>query len=155
VEAGAYIPGSVALAENQAYFGHYENQFLRVDIDAGKKIWTFHERNFPFFSSPAITGEQVIVGGRDKMVHCLKRQDGSQIWEFATRGKVDSSPVVCGDKVVVGSDDGRLYLISLKTGKQIWSYEIGQPVESSPAVADGRIILGADDGYIYCFGPKK
>ncbi len=142
VEAGAYVPGSVALADGHAYFGQYENEFLCVDLKAGKKAWSFHDRDFPYLSSPAVTPQVVVFGGRDKLLHCVKRQDGKALWGFATRGKVDSSPVICGNKVVVGSDDGRLYVVSLDKGKQLWSYEVGQPIGSSPAVARERIVVG-------------
>jgi outer membrane protein assembly factor BamB len=152
VDAGAYIAGSVALADGRAYFGQYENQFLCVDVNAGKKVWSFQDRNFPYFSTPAVTKDRVIFGGRDKLVHCLKREDKTPVWAFSTRGKVDSSPVVCGDKVVVGSDDGRLYVLSLESGKEVWEYEIGQPIDASPAVAEGRVVIGSADGSVYCFG---
>ena len=155
VEAGAYVAGSVALADGRAYFGHFENQFLCVDLNSGEKVWTFRDRDFPFFSSPAVIGDQVLVGGRDKRLHCLNRADGRRVWSFAARGKVDSSPVVCGDKVAVGSDDGRLYLVSLKDGHELWSYEVGQPLDSSPAVADGKIVIGSNDGSVYCFGADQ
>jgi outer membrane protein assembly factor BamB len=125
-----------------------------VDLQAGKKAWTFHDRDFPFFASPAVNKEVVVFGGRDKLLHCVKREDGRPVWSFATRGKVDSSPVVCGSKVVVGSDDGRLYVVSLDKGKELWSYEVGQPIESSPAVAQAKVVIGADDGNVYCFGKK-
>jgi outer membrane protein assembly factor BamB len=154
IEAGAYIAGSAALVDGRAYFGQYENEFLCVDLKAGTKAWTFHDRNFPYFSSPAVTQEVVVFGGRDKLLHCVKRENGKPVWSFATRGKVDSSPVVCGNKVVVGSDDGRLYVVSLDKGKELWSYEIGQPVESSPAIARAKVVIGADDGNVYCFGGK-
>jgi outer membrane protein assembly factor BamB len=124
-------------------------------LNAGKKAWTFHDRNFPYFASPAVAKDRVVFGGRDKLVHCVKREDGTPLWSFATRGKVDSSPVICGDKVVTGSDDGRVYIISLDKGKELWSYEIGRPVGSSAAVVDGKIVIGADDGSVYCFGEKK
>ena len=123
-----------------------------MDLKEGKKEWTFHDRDFPYFSSPAVTPEFVVFGGRDKRLHCVKRADGQAVWSFATRGKVDSSPVVCGDKVIVGSDDGRVYVVSLETGKEVWSYEVGQPIESSPAVAHGKVVIGCDDGGVYCFG---
>ena len=155
VEAGAYIPGSVALADGRAYFGQYENEFLCVDLQAGKRAWTFRNRDFPYLSSPAVTPEVVVFGGRDKLLHCVKRADGLPLWSFATRGKVDSSPVICGNKVVVGSDDGRLYVVSLDKGKELWSYEVGQPIESSPAVARAKIVVGCDDGNVYCFGGGK
>ncbi len=123
-------------------------------LKEGKKTWTFKDRNFPYFSSPAVTQDRVVFGGRDKLLHCVKREDGASLWSFPTRGKVDSSPVICGDKVVVGSDDGRVYVVSLDKGKELWSYEIGQPIGSSPAVADGKMVVGCDDGVIYCFGQK-
>ncbi len=153
-DIGAPIAASVALADGHAYFGHYENQFLCVDLKANTNTWAYRDRSFPYFSSPAVTTDRVIFGGRDKKLHCVNRADGKQIWTFAARGKVDSSPVVCGDKVVVGSDDGRVYLVSLADGKELWSYEIGQAIESSPAVADGKIIIGSNDGSVYCFGAK-
>jgi outer membrane protein assembly factor BamB len=132
-----------------------DNEFLCVDLNLGTNIWKFRDRSFPYFSSPAVTKDRVIFGGRDKQLHCVNRADGKRIWTFAARGKVDSSPVVCGDKVLVGSSDGRLYIVSLKDGKELWSYELGQPVESSPAVADGKMVIGCDDGSVYCFGTKS
>ncbi|MEO6033992.1 MAG: PQQ-binding-like beta-propeller repeat protein, partial [Verrucomicrobiota bacterium] len=190
IEAGAYVAASVALAGNHAYFGHYENEFLCIDLcqtnsaaepasssPAAPKaleksadlathpaqnqptdsavVWRYKNREFAYMSSAAITADRVIVGGRDKLLHCLNRANGQKIWTFATQGKVDSSPVVAGDKVVVGSADGRFYMVSLKTGKELWSYEIGRPIESSPAVAAGKIVIGSEDGYVYCFGEKK
>jgi outer membrane protein assembly factor BamB len=155
IEAGAYIAASGALVDGKLYVGHYENAFLCVDLKEGKIAWTYKDRAFPYMSSPAVTKDRVIVGGRDKRLHCLKRDTGEQVWVFATRGKVDSSPVVADGKVIVGSDDGRLYVVSLAEGKELWQYEIGQPVQSSPAVVDGHFVVGAADGSVYCFGEKK
>ena len=155
IEAGAYIAASGALVDGKLYVGHYENAFLCVDLKEGKIAWTYKDRAFPYFSSPAVTQEFVVVGGRDKRLHCIRRATGEGVWTFATRGKVDSSPVVAGDKIIVGSDDGRLYMVSLATGKELWNYEIGQPVQSSPAVVDGHIVVGSEDGSVYCFGEKK
>ncbi len=152
-DIGAPIAASAVLTGNRAYFGHYENQFLCVDLAANTNAWNYRDRSFPYFSSAAVTADRVLFGGRDKKLHCVNRADGKPLWTFPTRGKVDSSPVVCGDKVVVGSDDGRLYLVSLPDGKELWSYEIGQAIESSPAIARGRIVIGSNDGVVYCFGP--
>lgn len=154
IPAGAYVAASVALDDGKAYYGHYENEFQCVDLNTAKKAWTFRERNFPYFSSAAITADRVLFGGRDKRLHCVSRTAGTPLWQFSTRGKVDSSPVVCGDKVVVGSDDGRLYVVSLKDGSELWSYEIGQPIGTTPAVAQGRVVVGSEDGNVYCFGQK-
>src|SRR5207244_6885219 len=36
IEAGAYIARSVAVPDNPAYFGHYENEFLCIDLNKRK-----------------------------------------------------------------------------------------------------------------------
>lgn len=151
IEAGAYIAASGALVDGHLYVGHYENEVLDVDLRAGVVAWKYRDRNFPYFSSPAVTTNRVIFGGRDKRVHCVDRANGKEVWTYATRGKVDSSPVVAGDDVFVGSDDGRLYRIGLADGVERWNYEVGQPVQSSPAVVAGYLLIGSDDGKLYCF----
>jgi len=154
IEGGAYIAGSAALSGTRAYYGHMENEFRCADLTKGTNLWIYKDRAFPFYSSPAVTSERVVFGGRDKRVHCVKAGTGEPIWQFSTRGKVDSSPVICGDQVVVGSEDGRLYLLALSDGRQLWTYEIGEGISASPAVAAGKLVIGAEDGSVYCFGKK-
>ncbi|HVK59817.1 MAG TPA: PQQ-binding-like beta-propeller repeat protein, partial [Candidatus Kapabacteria bacterium] len=159
VDAGAYIAGSGAYEGSKFFVGHYENEFLCADLEKGLIDWKFKDRAFPYFSSPALTSDRVIFGGRDKKMHCVKRADGEELWSFSTRGKVDSSPVVAGEKgkelVVVGSEDGNLYLVNAADGKEVWKYEIGQAITSSPAVVNGFVVVGSEDGNVYEFGEKK
>lgn len=155
IDTGSYIAASAALVGKLAFVGHYGNEFVCADTTAGKIMWTYKDKDEPFFSSAAVTNDRVVVGSRDKRVHCLRRDTGKPIWTFRTRGNVDSSPVVVGDKVVVGSDDGRLYALRLDDGRRVWSFEIGQPVIASPAVSDGMIVVGSEDGNVYAFGPGK
>lgn len=156
VELGpdSHVAGSVAIAQGRAYFGHYGNAFIAVDLETGESDWAYLSRDHPFFSSPAITPDRLVFGGRDKRVHCVTRAGGEAVWTFPTRRKVDASPVVCGDKVVVGSGDGILYVLRLEDGELVWSYEVGRSIFSSPAVVDGHILFGANDKRLYCFGPK-
>lgn len=155
VDAGAYIAGSGALEGPRFYVGHYENEFICADLNEGKIAWKFKDRAFPYFSSPALTKDRAIFGGRDKKLHCVEKESGKPVWAFAARGKVDSSPVVAGDKVVVGSEDGFLYMVNLADGKEIWSYEIGGGLIASPAVVNGTVVIGSEDGSVYAFGSKQ
>ena len=153
VELGgdSHIAGSAAFLGGRAYFGHYGNQFVCVDVAKGEVVWAYDSPRQAFFSSPAITDELVVFGGRDRHLHCVRRETGEPVWKFRTRRKVDGSPVVAGDAVVFGSDDGRMYMLGLQDGAQRWSYDIGEPVLSSPAVVNGRVYVGANDGQLYCF----
>ncbi|MGI6457749.1 MAG: PQQ-binding-like beta-propeller repeat protein [bacterium] len=154
LDSGAYIAASIASTGDRVYIGNYGNEFLCIDLSEQQVIWRYKHRNFPYFSSAAVTDHLVVFGGRDRLLHCVKRDTGEGVWTFRTRGKVDSSPVICGDEVVVGSEDGRLYRIRLSDGSQVWSYEIGEGIISSPAVAGGKVVIGADDGRVYLFGAK-
>ncbi len=150
--AESYIAGSVGVDRDQAFFGHYGNAFVRLDLNKGEEVWSFGDGRNAFFSSPAIGEDLVYFGGRDKKLHCVRFADGEEVWAFKTRRKIDASPVLCGDRVVFGSADGRLYVLNAATGEETWSYDIGQSIFSSPAVAGGRILIGANDGLLYVFG---
>jgi outer membrane protein assembly factor BamB len=134
--------------------GHYENEFLCFDLEKGERLWSYHDRNFPYFSSPAVGRDRVLFGGRDRRLHCVGRDDGKALWTFPTGGKVDSSPVIVGDRVVFGSADGRLYLVDLEEGDEVWSTTIGDAITASPAVVQGHVVIGSEDGALYCFGTK-
>lgn len=154
IEAGAYVPGSAAIAGGQAFAGHYGSEVICADLTRTNVLWQYKGRD-AFFSSPAVTDKLVVIGGRDKRLHCLDRATGKLLWAFQTRDEVDCSPVVSGDKVIFGSGDGRLYLVSLADGKQLWSYDIGKPITGSPAIAGGLVVIGAEDGVVYAFGEKR
>ncbi len=157
VAAGAYIAGSAALSDNKAFIGHYGDKLICIDLLAQKILWEYgdEKKGAAFFSSPAVNDRVVIIGSRDRFVHCVNRENGEKIWKFRTHDDVDSSPVICGDRVVVGSNDGRIYILDLNDGSEKWSYEIGAAITGSPAVSAGKIIIGADDGTVYAFGESE
>jgi outer membrane protein assembly factor BamB len=154
MSSGAYTGASPALAGTRAFYGTFENEVLGVDLATRKIVWRYKhaDRAFPFYSSAAIAGDRVIVGGRDKMLHALEAGTGKAIWTVATRARIDSSPAVSGGRVYVGSNDGRLYVVDLASGQTVWEFEAGAPLSASPAIADGRLVIGAQDGRLYCLG---
>src|SRR5690606_33646996 len=128
-----------------------------LDLRSRTVRWRYShpQRDFPFYSSAALAGGRVVVGGRDKMVHALDAATGRAAWTYMTRARVESSPAVAGSRVYVGSGDGRFYVFELETGAKVWEYNLGAGVSASPAVADGRIVIGTQDGRIVCFGSKQ
>jgi outer membrane protein assembly factor BamB len=151
VEVEAPIAASVSISDGVGYVGNMDRAVMAFDVKSGDIIWNYRHKNFPYFSSPAITLKYVLIGGRDKGLHCIDRISGKQKWRFSARGRIDSSPVVADDKVIFGSMDGKLYILSLKDGKEISSYEIGEPISSTPAIINGRILVGCEDGSVYSF----
>ncbi|MGC4043976.1 MAG: PQQ-binding-like beta-propeller repeat protein [Armatimonas sp.] len=151
IEIGDYIAGSATLENGRAYVGHYGNAVVCAELASSKILWTYRDKGFPYFSTPAIQGNTLVIGGRDKQVHAIDKNTGKNLWRFRTNGKVDSSPVICDGKVVVGSEDGRLYVLDLKSGNPLLRFPIGRPVMSSPWIEQGTVLIGADDGALHAF----
>ena len=125
---------------------------------AGDRLWRgasvrwryYTTRTFPFYSSAAVAGDRIVLGGRDKIVHCVARSTGRALWTFRTRARVDSSPLIVGGRVFVGSSDGNLYELDLATGKKAWQFTAGGALTASPAAAGGSLVIGSQDGTLYC-----
>jgi outer membrane protein assembly factor BamB len=154
LKLGAYTGASVALFDNHAYVGTFGNEVLGLDLTQRALQWVYRHptRSFPYYSSAAVTNNRVIVGGRDKIVHCLDRLSGKEMWSFTTRARVESSPLITGNRVFIGSNDGLLYELDLVSGKKTWDFTAGAPLSASPAASQGFLVIGSQDGTLYCFG---
>jgi outer membrane protein assembly factor BamB len=139
---------------DRAYFGTFDFEVLALDLTRREVTWRYSDPDtrFPYYSSAALDGGRVIVGGRDKLIHAIDAASGTPDWTFATRARVDSSPVVAGGRVYVGSSDGRLYVLDSATGRRIWEFDTGAGITASPAIADGKVVIGTQDGRLYVFG---
>ncbi|MHC4996860.1 MAG: outer membrane protein assembly factor BamB family protein [Planctomycetota bacterium] len=155
VPIGGYVTASAAMDGSKVFVGTHSNEMVCIDIGEGAIAWKHVGRGtFPIESSPALTDKYVLYGAGDKRLHCLDRATGEEVWDFASRSRMNSSPVVVGNRVLIGSNDGRLYMVNLTDGEEVWRYETGDGISSSPAVAGGMIVVGSDDGLVYAFGAK-
>ena len=154
ISSGAYTGASPALTPGAAYFGTFGNEVLGVNLRTRRIAWHYQnpKRQFPFYSSAAVVEGKVIVGGRDKWVHCLNAKTGKVLWTFLTKARVESSPAVASGRVYVGSNDGRFYVLDLNKGTKLWEFLAGAPLSASPAIAAGCVVIGSQDGRLYCFG---
>ena len=148
-EGDGQIAAGVALAGNFAFAGTRGGLAVCCDISALKIIWTNEVSKSELFTTPAVTGERVIIGANDGSVIGLDRASGKLLWKFKGHGAA-SSPVVAGDKVVV-SCGGTLNIIKIQDGTTVWADTLGDSL-SGPAVAGGRIVIGSDEGFVVMYG---
>lgn len=105
---------------------------------------------FDVYSSPAVSGGYLYVGGEDENIYCLNAANGDYVWSYTTKGIVDSSPAVSGGYVYFESADQNVYCLTT-AGAFVWSYANGSYVQqSSPAVAGGYVYVGSGDNNLYC-----
>ncbi len=148
-ETNAYIPSSVAVYNGIGYSGNYANEVLAFDPGDAGQLWVYSDRQFPFFSSPAVNDGFVYIGSRDKRLHAIDRETGVSAWTFRTSGRVDSSPLAFSDAVVFGSTDGWLYAVDQQNGEELWKMELGESLIASPVFANGRIVIGSQGGVLF------
>jgi outer membrane protein assembly factor BamB len=154
LSSGAYTGASPAIVNGRAFYGTYENEVLAVDLKTRRIVWRYQhpDRHFPFYSSAAVSGGRVFVGGRDKLLHALDAASGKEAWSFATGARIDSSPAVASGRVYFGSNDGKLYVLDAASGKVVQQFEAGGALSASPAIASGRLVVGSQDGKLFAFG---
>ena len=97
VELGeaCHVAGSVALDGSRVYLGHYGNAVICAELSTPEVLWVYPSRE-AFFSSPALGPDRLVLGGRDRQMHCIQRADGAPLWQARTKRRVDASPVICG-----------------------------------------------------------
>jgi outer membrane protein assembly factor BamB len=154
IASGAYTGASPALVGRKAFYGTFNNEVLGVNLTTRRIAWRYRnrKRQFPYYSSAAVAEGRVVVGGRDKMVHCMDSTTGKELWTFMTRARVESSPALADGRAFIGSNDGKFYVLDYKTGAKVWEFTAGAPLSASPAIAAGRVVIGSEDGRLYCFG---
>jgi outer membrane protein assembly factor BamB len=157
VDLGGQVGATVAVIGDELYVGTMSGEVLAVNWKKGEVLWRFEapRAKQPFYASAAATDNLIIIGSRDKRVYALDRKSGKEVWNFATKKKVDSSPVVAGGRVIVGSADGNLYVLDLASGTERKRFSLGKEITASPAVGENNLVIGTMDGVIYCIGAKK
>ncbi|NOX53537.1 MAG: PQQ-binding-like beta-propeller repeat protein [Planctomycetes bacterium] len=130
---GTFLIASPAVLGDTLYVGTYAAEVLAVNWKTQEIVWRYRDptRDFPYHSSAAVTNKYVVLGGRDKQVHCIDRKTGQRVWVFRTRGRVDSSPAIVDQRVFVGSYDRNLYCLRLSDGKLLWKFNAGRPISGS------------------------
>lgn len=154
IEIASYVAGSPALEDGIAYIGDYDGTFTTVNYLSGVILWrwTDEERQLPFVASPAIHGNRIIIGNRDRFVYSLDKKTGEVQWRTNTGSRVESSAVTDGRQVIVANMRGDIMLLDINTGRRQWMFETGSAISGSPAISGNRIVLGTNDGTVWCFG---
>jgi outer membrane protein assembly factor BamB len=93
VASGAYTGASPALVGDTAFYGTFNNEVLGVSLKTHRIAWRYKhpQRQFPYYASAGVANGRVVVGGRDKMVHCMSATTGKRLWTFTTRARVESA----------------------------------------------------------------
>ncbi len=162
VDLGGPTGSTPALVDSWAYVGTENGVFYGIDWEKAQVVWKFEDTTSgdAFRASAAVNERYVVVGSRDRRVHCFDRLTGEHRWQFATRRYVDASPVIVRHKadqnpdedwVIAASLDGHLYGLRIGDGEKLFDITVGGGISASPVVADRCVIVATEDGDLACF----
>ena len=88
---------------DRAYFGTFNNEVLALDLRKRDVIWRYSQPDsrFPYYSSAALDGGRVILGGRDKVVHAIDAATGKVLSAKRAGRLLEASARLNGEGVVV------------------------------------------------------
>jgi glucose dehydrogenase len=100
-------------------------------------------------SSPAVSGDLVVVGSDDGYIYGLERLTGKRLWRVKTGAAVTSTPAIVGDTVFAASSNGTVMAIHAADGDVAWEHDAGSKISfSSPAVDANTVVIGTDAGQL-------
>lgn len=151
-DLGALAPGSPVFVNDRLIVGTDQGRVVCFSSDGQKQLWTYEkigDKEMVYATGAAADGI-FVIGARDRAVHAIHVQDGSEAWTFKTRGDVDGPPIICDGRVYVGSKDKNLYVLDLKTGQKLWEFKASRSIEGGVAIAQGVLVLADSGGTVYC-----
>jgi outer membrane protein assembly factor BamB len=155
VDLEAPIPGSIIVADGDAYAATLSGRLCRIRIPEGKIVWSYQDDKEEFMSSPAVGEKFVSVGGSMGTLISVDRKTGKippfPVGPINADDTIECPIVPRGKDVVFGSNDGRIYLVDPAARTLKWSYRIGREIIAGPTVVGSKIIVGSTDGSVYCF----
>jgi len=159
-----FFLSSAAVKNNVVYFGSSDTNIYALDIETGKKVWSFATEG-SVHSSPAIWKNNLMVGSWDSKVYCLDTDTGKEKWSYTTGRDttnyiwlgVQASPSVENGVAYIGSRDALFYAFNIETGDTLWTQNNFHRswMPSSAAVGKENIYTGSSDAFSFFSIDKK
>ncbi len=144
-----YVEYPPSYCDGVLYVNTFKGDTWAIDAATGKVRWR-KLSDSPKPSTPAISGDNVIVSSKDGTVTALTRVSGKLVWQLRTNAIVESSPAVADGVVYFGATDGRLFAVDADSGRVRWAYDTGGRINASPSLAEGRVCITTYAGSIFC-----
>lgn len=150
------ITSSPVIKDERIYIGAGNGNVYCFGLN-GNEIWNFSIGSNIHSASPTIVDNRIYIGADNGRFYCLKIDDGEELWNISTKGRVRTTAayyeeklyfvasVYQGDFIIV---EGYLYCINTD-GSQDWVLNIGAS-STSPTISNEKIFVGTSKGF-YCY----
>lgn len=132
------------------YINTVNGQLTALDKGTGVPVWTF-KTAFPGRGGVVEADDRLYFGTSEGKVFCLSTVDGSEKWEFQTKGVIASRPVVLNRIVIIGGEDRYLYSLDSDSGRLLDKRTLEGPVTRAVTVWGNRVYAACRNNRLYCF----
>jgi outer membrane protein assembly factor BamB len=139
---GSLIEFPAVVQDRVAYVGNARGTITALDMRNGRIVWEHRTPGGKMASSPAVSGNELVVHGMDGHVWVLRRSDGRVLWRYTAGSPIESSPVVVGGVDVFGTWSGTITALDLRTRRVRWQRHDGCKVTSSAALSGATLYIG-------------
>jgi eukaryotic-like serine/threonine-protein kinase len=147
------IVGGIAYNNGAIYFGDSEGYVYALDAVKGDKLWRVapegKKKNQKIWATPAVVDNTLYIGLFDNKLYALNVSDGSEKWEFTTKGPIMAAPVINNGTLYIGSCDRNFYALNPADGKEKWHISGTKFFWTEPVIIDNTIYIGNLDGNVY------
>ncbi len=142
--------------ENRIFYGT-RNMFLSRDIRNGHASWDNRSiktySGFPTFYDDLIFTQSMDYQSGRYMVHCLKGENGKEVWSQRLQKPLKIFPPVIYKRRVYIPSGKNMYCLDLKTGEKIWIKEYSNFITSNPSFTDRAILFSIGNSDIAIINP--
>lgn len=148
METGDTIQAAPAISNGKVFVGSGDKHFYALDLKTGEKIWAVEGGDkFPsaanLVSAPNGSGIWVLVNGYDGITRCLRAEDGSVVWSYATKDFINGTPaVIDGRLIAFGGCDQVIHILNLADGSPVNKIETDAQVTNSVATIGTTVYCG-------------
>lgn len=150
------------VADGKVYAVTIDNELHALDAQTGESLWRHsgiaESATLMGASSPAVSGDSVVVTYSSGEIYSLRAQNGRAAWSdvLASAAKVGALPaiadirglpVIDNGRVFAVSHSGRMAAIDLRTGDRAWDLDIGGT--NTPQISGNTVFVLSNDNELF------
>ena len=95
---------------------------------------------------PGLDGSNLHLVSANGTVYAFDIRSGKELWNYATRGEVETVPSSVQGVVIVATTNGRIY--ALRDGALVDSFDLNRPLRAAPTHSGSRLFCASDGGWL-------
>jgi outer membrane protein assembly factor BamB len=141
------IMSSPVTKNGNIFYGTTKGNIYKVNSETGKQILKY-ENDSPFFTSPSIFFELLLIGDTHGKLLALDINSGELKWSYKTDGGIYSDVSVFKEKIFFGSDDKNFYCLDTG-GNLVWKKNLDTKFLASSTFFNDNVICTGVNGKVF------